>query len=145
MRSNILKYLVVAALLINAATLIFFWLKRPAHKPQRRIARIIVDELKMDSKQQAIYTTQHKAHHRTHDSLLQRIAAQRRILYAQSQATNDTILQKIGALQQEIELVTHQHFIDVRNICTPEQQIILDNLLEKTFQQLLQPKPTTQH
>ena len=144
MRSNILKYFVVAALLINAATLIFFWLKRPAHKPPKRIENIIIEELKMDSKQQAIYTTQHKAHHRLHDSLLQLVAAQRRVLYAQKQGANDTILQKIGALQQEIELVTHNHFIDVRNICTPEQQIILDNLLERTFQRLLQPKGAMQ-
>jgi hypothetical protein len=141
MRSNILKYFVIAALLINATTLIFFWLKRPAPK---RIENIIIDELKMDNQQQAIYTMQHRAHHHLHDSLLQLIAAQRRILYAQKQSANDTILQKIGALQQEIELVTHKHFIDVRNICTPEQQIILDNLLEKTFQRLLQPKPPMQ-
>lgn len=144
MRSNILKYIVFAALLINAITLVFFWLKRPAHKPPKRIENIVIDELKMDTKQQAIYTKQHKAHHRTHDSLLQLIAAQRRILYAQKQGTNDTILQKIGTLQQEIELVTYNHFIDVRNICTPEQQIILDNLLERTFQQLLQPKAARQ-
>ena len=142
MKTNGLKYLVAIALIINAATLILFWFNRPPQEGKRglRPAQVLVEELKLDEKQQAIYQTLRDQHHQAHDSLLQIIAAQRQILYSQKQVVNDTILQKIGLLQQEIERITYAHFKDIRKICTPEQQAQLDILLEKTVQNILMPK-----
>jgi periplasmic protein CpxP/Spy len=143
MKTNWLKYLVAIALLINAATLAFFWYNRPPNgesKPNLRPARVLIEELKMDEKQQAVFQTLRDKHHQTHDSLLQIIAAQRQVLYSQKLVANDTILQQIGLLQQQIERVTYDHFKDIRNICTAEQQAQLDILLGKTVQNILSPK-----
>lgn len=142
MKNNGLKYLVAIALIINAATLIFFWYNRPPQEGKRgaRPAQVLIEELKLDEKQQAIYQTLRDQHHQAHDSLLQIIAAQRQILYNQKQAANDTILHKIGVLQQEIERITYDHFKEVSKICRPEQQAQLDILLEKTVQNILMPK-----
>jgi periplasmic protein CpxP/Spy len=143
MRNNGLKYLVAVALIINAATLIFFWYNRPPQEGRRRPTkpdRVLVEELKLDQKQQAIYAPLREQHHQAHDSLLKLIAAERQVLYSQKQAVNDTIVQKIGLLQAEIERITYDHFKDVRKICTPEQQSELDILLGKTVQNILMPK-----
>jgi periplasmic protein CpxP/Spy len=143
MKSNWLKYLVAIALLINAATLVFFWYNRPPNgdgKPKLRPERVLIEELKLDEKQQALFQPLREQHHQTHDSLLQAIAAQREILYSQKQGVNDTILQQIGLLQQQIEHVTYNHFKEVRKICTPEQQAQLDILLGKTVQRILTPR-----
>jgi periplasmic protein CpxP/Spy len=142
MRNNWLKYLVVVALLVNAATLIFFWYHRPPEEGKRaaRQGRVLIEDLKMDEQQQALFQPLRQQHHQTHDSLLQLIAEQRQILYSQKRAANDTVIQKIGLLQGEIERITYDHFKDVRKICTPEQQVQLDILLGKTVQNILMPK-----
>lgn len=142
MNNNGLKYLVGIALIINAATLIFFWYNRPLQggRPATRPGQILLEELKLDEKQKAIYLPLRDKHHQAHDSLLQIIAAQRKILYSQKQVANDTILHQIGLLQEEIERITYHHFKDVRKICTPQQQVQLDILLDKTVQNILMPK-----
>jgi periplasmic protein CpxP/Spy len=142
MKNNGLKYLVAIALLINAATLIFFWYNRPPQEGRRgsKPGRVLLEELKMDEQQVAQFIPLRDQHHKSHDSLLQIIATQRQLLYSQKQAANDTILHKIGLLQEEIERVTYSHFIDVRKICTPEQQVQLDSLLGKTVQNILTSK-----
>jgi periplasmic protein CpxP/Spy len=142
MKNNGLKYLVAIALIINAATLIFFWYNRPSQEGKRgaRQGQVLVEELKMDEKQLVLFKPLRDQHHQAHDSLLQIIASQRQILYSQKQVANDIVLQKIGLLQQEIERITYDHFREVRKICTPEQQAQLDILLEKTVQNILMPK-----
>jgi periplasmic protein CpxP/Spy len=142
MKNNGLKYVVVAALLINAATLIFFWFNRPPHegKPDSGPGQMLIAALKLDKNQQDLYQTLRDQHHHTHDSLLQIIATQRQVLYSQKQVVNDSMLHNIGLLQEEIERITYNHFTDIRKICTPEQQPLLDNLLEKTVQNILMPK-----
>jgi periplasmic protein CpxP/Spy len=142
MKSNRLKYLVVIALLVNVVTLLFFWYNHPPpnQNPPARAGQLLIEELKLDEKQQAMFQTLRKVHHQTHDSLLQIIANQRQVLYHQKQIANDTIIQKIGHLQEEIERITYKHFKDVRKICTPQQQVQLDVLLEKTVQNILTPK-----
>jgi periplasmic protein CpxP/Spy len=142
MRNNGLKYLVAIALLINAATLIFFWYNRPPEEGRHgaKQGRMLIEELKFDAQQVAFFQPLRVQHHQAHDSLLQIIAAQRQILYSQKQGANDTIVNKIGLLQAEIERITYDHFMDVRKICSPEQQVQLDTLLEKTVQNILMPK-----
>ena len=146
MKNKWLKYLVAITLIINAATLLFFWLHRPPHggNPGLRPERVLVETLKMDKKQQALFRPLHQGHHRIHDSLLTQIAAKRQVLYAQKQAATESMIQEIGFLQAEIERVTYQHFKDVRKICTPKQQAQLDVLLGKTVQTILMPKKNRQ-
>ena len=142
MKNNGLKYLVIAALLVNAATLIFFWVTRPPRggRPPKETFDELTQELKLDNDQQKIYKALRKQHHSSHDSLLQLIAEKRQVLYRQKPTSLDSIIQPIGQLQQEIELITYQHFEEVRKICTPKQQAILDELLVGAVQHVLMPK-----
>ena len=146
MKNNWLKYLVVAALLINSATLIFFWLKRPPNdnRPPRPL-QILEKELQLDNKQLDTYEIFKKQHHRSHDSLLQLMAEKRRMLYSSKSVAVDSTIQQIGAIQQEIESITYHHFEDLRKICTPEQKAKLDSLLVGAVQHLLMPKNRGNH
>ena len=142
MKNNALKYIVAVALLANAATLIFFWYNRPERRDNPNVGprKILEETLKLDKAQQDVFQTLKVQHHTAHDSLLQRIADKRQILYRQKEGVNDSILNQIGALQQDIERITYNHFNDVRKICTPTQQAQLDSLLVKTVQQILIPR-----
>ncbi len=141
MKNNGLKYLVIAALLVNAATLLFFWFIPPPHpgRPQKGKGDLISKELDFSKEQQAAFTTLRKQHHRTHDSLLQIISEKRQVLYAQKIATLDSIIHDIGQLQEQIERITYQHFAKVREICTLEQQAKLDKMLAGAVQRVLMP------
>jgi periplasmic protein CpxP/Spy len=143
MKNNWLKYLVAIALFINAGTLMFFWYNRPPQEGKRggsKQGRVLVEELKLDEQQRTLFRPLREQHHQAHDSLLKLIAEQRQVLYTQKEAANDSILYKIGLLQQEVERITYDHFKEVRKICTPEQQAQLDILLVKTVQNILTPK-----
>ena len=61
-------------------------------------------------------------------------------MYAQKSVSMDSTLQAIGLLQQQIELVTYQHFENLRKICTPEQQTKLDKMLVGAVQHVLMSK-----
>lgn len=139
MKNNALKYVVLVALLANAATLIFFWYNRPERRgnPDFRPPKALIEALNLDAAQQGIFQTLKTQHHEAHDSLLQIIAAKRQILYRQKGGVNDSTLNQIGSLYQDIERITYSHFSDVRKICTPAQQVQLDSLLEKTVQNVL--------
>ncbi len=141
MKNNWLKYLVVAALLINSGTLILFWLKRPLNdnRPPRPL-QILEKELQLDNKQLDTYEILKKQHHRSNDSLLQLMAEKRRMLYSSKSIAVDSTIHEIGLIQQEIESITYHHFEDLRKICTPKQQAKLDNLLLGAVQHLLMPK-----
>ncbi len=142
MKNNWLKITVIIALLINAATLLFFWwsAQKPNDRPNLRPAQILKNTLKLDEKQTILYDTLRERHHTQHDSLLKLVANCRQNLYAQKQVANDSILTQIGLLHKEIERITYEHFEEVRQICTPEQQAELDKLLEKMVQNVLMPK-----
>lgn len=142
MKNDGLKYIVAAALLVNVTTLIFFWVTRPPQggRPPKEAFDTITQELKLDNDQQKAFMTLRQQHHGKHDSLLQLIAEKRKVLYSQKPASLDSILLPIGQLQQEIELVTYQHFEDMRKICTPEQQAKLDKLLVGAAQRVLMPE-----
>lgn len=140
MKNNWLKIIVIFALLINAATLLFLGWFASKPKPHLRPAEILKTTLKMDEKQQVLYDNLHKRHHVQHDSLLKWVAHHRQNLYAQKQQANDSILNQIGALQKEIERITYEHFKEVRQICTPEQQLQLEDLLVRIAQNVLMPQ-----
>lgn len=145
MKNNALKYLVVAALLANTATLLFFWLKRPPRGDRPKPPfEILTQELQLNTEQQKAFTLLHKQHHHVHDSLLQSMAEKRKVLYTQKTSQIDSIVQQIGLIQQEIEVITYYHFEDVRKICTPEQQTKLDNILVRSVQHVLMPKGNKQ-
>ena len=139
MRNNILKYLVIAALIINAATLLFFFLTRPPHResPRKGGGDPITSNLKLDDAQLKTFTVLREQHHASHDSLLQLIAEKRTVLYTQKPTSLDSTIQVVGHLQEQIELMTYQHFEKVRTICTPEQQVILDKMLAGAVQHVL--------
>jgi periplasmic protein CpxP/Spy len=140
MKNIALKYIVIAALLINAATLIFFWLKQQEERPPKRPFEVLIEALKLNNEQQDAYKNLREKHREVHNNLLTRMAEQRKGLYTQKNTINDTIIHNIGLLQEEIELLTYHHFEDVRKICTPEQQVKLDSVLTKTVQNGLNPQ-----
>ncbi len=137
-----LKWLVLAALLLNAATvaLVFHFTRPQQPEPSRPAFKIMEEKLAFDAGQIEKYTTLHRAHRRTTDSLLQEIGQLRKKMYANPPAGSpDSLAQKIGQVQVEIEHVTFQHFQDLRKICSPTQQGKLDSLLFETVQRVTLP------
>jgi hypothetical protein len=44
---------------------------------------------------------------------------------------HDSLLEKIGALQMEIEKIHYKHFQDIKNLCTSEQIPYFEQLLKE--------------
>jgi periplasmic protein CpxP/Spy len=150
MKKNGLKYLVMIALLINAATLIFFWLHRPPPQGDRPPPRgkmqqdKLIESLNFDENQQKTFEILRGQHRQAMDSFSREIAENRKILYEKmplnDAKTADSLMVRIGYAQQKIEAVTFQHFTEVRKICRPEQQQKLDKMLLEVASIVSKPK-----
>lgn len=117
---------VVALVLLNLATLAFFWMKKPPHPPmQDGPKKIIAERLHFDAEQVAAYDKLIAQHQQVIKSKQQEIGAAKTALYALLQGDDlskkDSLTNIVGQLQQQIEAVHFQHFSDIKNICKGEQ------------------------
>lgn len=139
-----LIFLVVILLLSNVGLLLYFlMLKKPEHKPggPGRGDFSIVDYMKKEVGFNEDQTKQfQQLHELNRDSLKligDSIRASKNKLYTflQQAPPNDSSVQAAAATlshyQQKMELNMFRHFQRVRAICTPEQQVKLDTLVNR--------------
>lgn len=53
----------------------------------------------------------------------------------------DSAVNKIAQNQKEIELVTYEHFKALKNLCTPEQKIIFNEIIQDVIENMGNQKP----
>ena len=107
----------------------------------------IIHELKMDAKQEEAYDVLIKAHRAAVDDIQNEIRLERDSLVALlGKATIDQfavkfLTDKIGRDQSKLEIITFQHFTEVRKICTPEQQKKFDDIIREALRMMGPPPP----
>ena len=149
-----LKMAVMILVVLNILALTFLWLGRPKNHPpeeflrnpiedNRRIMVMLKDELGFDDRQAEEYLELRKNHRIAVDKLEREIRRIKKQMFdeALKEGTNiaisDSLLNLAQTKQAEIEKLTFQHFVELKNLCGPEQKDKLQNLIHK----ILQPKP----
>lgn len=147
MRNNnkILTIAVVLLLITNIGLIAFMMTgkgrkageKRPGN---REPFEMMVKELGMTEQQQKDYRQMKEAHFKNVRPLFDSIRAAKTAFYALikeapvSDSVLNTYASSISAKQSALEKVTFEHFRQVRNIFTPEQQPKYDSFLLKMMQ-----------
>lgn len=131
---KLLTVAVIGLLLINIAIVCFLFLKRP-HQPLEGMRppldeagpkNIIIERLHFDKAQVAAYEELIKAHQSsvrvTNDSIRLLKQALYQTLSNETFAGKDSIINKLTYLQNKIEHLHYNHFIELKKLCSPNQQ-----------------------
>lgn len=97
----------------------------PGMPPEDRPRFLIIQKLSLDKEQVAKYDELIAAHRQTVRQLERQMMDTKNKLYSTLQsasATKDSLVNKLGALQEQMETVHYNHFLDIKKICRPDQQ-----------------------
>lgn len=145
-RQKWLLLLVAILLVTNIITLSIYWSMKPAEHPrnnneggdrQKRMGQFMVNELKLDKDQETAYWKLRDTMVSRQRPLMDSIRKSKKRFFdlLKEPATQDAALQsradEIAALQKQLDLVTFQHFQQVRALCKPEQVLKFDTVIKE--------------
>ncbi len=145
---------IVLLVLLNVITLTILWLGCPTRlrtetplpaQERQRLQHLLRDELGFDQRQIDQFQRLQKAHRdqvRVLQDEIQQLKKQMfdAVLCDNPQPTlSDSLLILTQEKQAEIERLTFQHFVDLKKLCSPEQQDKLQLLIHDMFRR--QPPP----
>jgi len=139
-----MKWIIVILILLNLATISFLWINRlkgpgnreliiPDKPPKEKLAEFLTAELELTESQATKITSLREDHFKSVDKILQKIHANKKNLMDNLFEGTETtemaslLTKKIGELQSELELLTFNHFLEMKQILGPNQK---DNLKE---------------
>ena len=130
---------IVILVVLNVFTLSMMWIHRPPHPfpPPARLEKLIPDllitELKLDGKQELAFKASEIQQMRKINLLLDSLHQSKQELFLSSfdQAIDtskmESLIHQIGSLSEEIDRISFSHIIELKHICSPHQQEILEN------------------
>lgn len=157
MERNALKFWKIFAILLVLIniTLIVFLLLKPIGKPNNRKEeniqeKYLSEKLNFSVKQENQLMALRKTHHDSIEVLLLEAKKLKKIFFdglkSDPVKTNvDSIANKIVENQKQIELITYQHFAKVKEICSPDQKIIFNDIIEDVLKKFSQQRKNNNH
>lgn len=122
---------VIGLLLINLSLVAFLVLRKPPVPPHDRQAggngpkRLVIEKLHFSPDQTAQYEQLIEEHRTQIDPLNEHIKAAKNRLYitlaTNDAARKDSLINQIGSLQRQIEVVHYNHFVALKKLCRPDQ------------------------
>lgn len=148
-KNKILSWLVILLVVANAATITMFWLnksKRPAG-PKGTPQEFLVNELKLDAKQQQQLDGLVKEHRRAAEALRGKTREAKERFFDLLKQTNvadstkQAAAKAVSVITEELDLLTLDHFQKIRALCNPEQQKKFDDIIHQLTAMMGQPRP----
>ena len=148
-RNKILSGLVILLLIANVATIVFFWtgMRKSQSPPPQRTAEYVIKELSLNDSQQKQYETMITQHRKQTKQIREQIRDSKDSLFdlLSNPNINDSskhyMAAKISSLNQQLELLTFEHFKLVRKICNPDQQQKFDKIIKDVLRMMAAPAP----
>lgn len=145
---KLLYIVVVALLLVNTGTLAFIFIygAGPHQSGPREVSKFIIEELRLNDKQQQQYRQLQDEHRRNmetiheqdrnlHDRYFQLLQGER----ADSILVNQ-LVDSIALNRKQTELLTFYDFQKIRGICNAEQQKKFDEIIGEALR-MMAPRP----
>ena len=150
-KNKLLTGLVILLLIANIATLVFFWMGMKKREPhpgkQGSPSAYLIEKLSFNKDQQTQYEALVKQHREQVKQLHEQTKAVKDSFFdlLQSTIVNDSLqnhlANEIAALNKQTDLITFNHFKEVRKICTPDQQKEFDKILKDILHMMSGPGP----
>ena len=134
----------IAGLLISNILLVGFLINKSNNQPVRKLPKtLIINRLKLNNHQIDLYQNLIKKHRNAINPTRNKIQKNKKLLYKglnNNEKINDSIFSIIKDLNNKIELINYNHFIDIRNICD-DSQLKLFNEVSKDLHRIFSKKP----
>lgn len=150
-------FAIVFLVVANLATVTFFWVERFREaKPKQEIFRnprhpqppkLLLEELKFSTNQQKQYDDLFEKHISQVGVLKDSIRKAKEAFFTllgNSQIPVDILQKKANeaaALQGRLDMLTFEHFKQVKSICTPDQQKKFDEIIQTVIERMAPPPP----
>ena len=151
-KNKILVWAVVLLMIANVAVLTTIWLLHTKQRPQRGTpADYLVKELALNTDQQNRLHELAKEHHRQSQEIRGQIKDARHDLFKLLQQPNvsDSIKKaaadNVAKNLEQLDLLTFNHFQQVRALCTPRQQKKFDEIIEDVLEMIATGPPPGPH
>ena len=123
---------VIGLLLVNMGIVVFLFMKKPPHPPgggppmgQEGPKLIIIERLNFDKEQVAEYEKlidEHQSSMRTTGDSIRMVKNDLyQTLNNENFAGKDSLVTRLGVLQNQIELIHYNHFAQLKKLCKPAQ------------------------
>lgn len=150
-KSKLLTFAVIVLFLINISTLSFLFFKeprtdnRPNQRPRPNPSEVVIHELDFDEQQIEKYRVLIEKHSTQINNLDQKINETKNKLYLElasneNNSKKDSILNVLNNYKSEVELAHYNHFLDIKNLCKPEQLNNYNTLILE-LSNIFAPKP----
>ena len=145
--TRLYKWLIVVLVLINIVILSFFTLTRNheghGHRGGGDLGDFISEELHFSPDQKKQFEEMKHQHHDSmmklqetnkdlHDAFFEHLATPQ-------DSSVSVLSDSIASLQKQMDMVTFNHFKEVRALCTPEQQARFDQIIDEALHRLHRP------
>ena len=148
-KNNLLTWLVVILILANLAVITLFWMAH--HRRQQRAVgtpqEFLVKQLGLNEKQQQQLHQLASEHHMQSEKIRGKIKDARDHFFDLLKQSNVTDSAKLEAAApvadnlKQLDLLTFEHFRQVRMLCTPDQQKKFDEIINEVLQMIGGPPP----
>jgi Spy/CpxP family protein refolding chaperone len=154
-KNKLLTWLVLVLVFVNIGSMIFIWMGKPKHESpiQGSPKEFLSRELKFDEKQQVQFEKLVVEHRNQANDIRKKIKEEREEMYGLLQnpeltdSLKNSAVEKVAEATKELDLITLNHFEKVRNMCSPQQKIRLDQIMMQMLgmmsgpQQPMRPAP----
>lgn len=156
MKKTYFLYIVIGVMmLLNVATIIFVWKCYPQPKSRPNPARplnpgdFIINELGFDENQRKkfdILRDEHRNRMNENRDSVRKCRDQLYVLLPDGETKQvEKLTQEIGKLEREKELITFQHFQEIRALCNNKQKEKFDGIIRQVLQLMkTAPEPGSQ-
>lgn len=145
---KLLSILSVGLLLANITLLWFLLSNKPKHAgpgPNGGPRNIIINKLDFDENQVKQYESLILWHRGEIDKSQEQIVVLKNELYStlvdSNATTKDSLINKISAIQKNIETIHYKHFQDIKNLCRPDQLVAFEKLSKEIAALFAPPHP----
>ncbi len=155
-KNKLLIWLVIILLATNVGTILSFYflqqnreMEFPPEPINRqnvpykkdKFAHFLKDKLNLSTEQDQKFGILRDKFHGRAEVIMGEIHQKRKLLYKElakekiNEAQLDTIAQEIGNLHTNLKKISIEHYLEMRKVCTSEQQTILYELFKNTFEE----------
>jgi hypothetical protein len=140
---------VILLIVLNTATLTIFWIERksnnhlsPKHENKGAAASYLIKELAFDSMQQLQYNQLIQEHRQRTRQIRREVRNAKDAFFElliDSSITDDivrTAALRVSNIEQQLDILTYNHFKKVRTICNTEQKKKFDSIIKNAVQMM---------
>lgn len=147
-KTKFLTTALVVLVLLNLGTLTFILFGQPPHPPKQDPRSVIIERLHLDQKQIEQYQLLIEQHQRQTNRIAKQIADDKnelfRLLETDDTLMRHSLLDHLGHLHRQMDVVNVDHFLEIKKMCTPDQ-LLLFNDLTKELASLFERAPRKQN